>query len=150
MRSLLSFSCGVAGVLSLVGCGQEPALQPNVDGPPVPGEVSARPAFVFPGNCCFYQGEMVRTVVPPASTPQEGRDNFYAFPSGAAAGQKGVVAVAPGDQDYHGGHWAFYAVTFNVIPYLLTSEEDVLAAADAGDVSITRVPANDFRCPIQP
>jgi hypothetical protein len=93
---------------------------------------------------------MVRTVVPPASTPQEGRDNFYAFPNGAAAGQKGVVAVAPGDLDYHGGHWAFYAVTFNVTPYLLTSEAAVLAAAAAGDVSVARVPANDFKCPIQP
>jgi len=85
-----------------------------------------------------------------SSPPQEGRDNFYAFPSGAAAGQKGVVGVVPGDQDYHGGHWAFHAVTFTVTPYLLTSEEAVLAAAAAGDVSITRVAANDFRCPIQP
>jgi hypothetical protein len=93
---------------------------------------------------------MVRTVVPPASNPQRGRDNFYAFPSGGAAGQKGVVAVAPGDRDYHGGHWAFHAVTFNVTPYLLTSEAAVLAAAAAGDVSVARVPANDFKCPIQP
>ena len=67
-----------------------------------------------------------------------------------AAGQKGVVGVAPGDQDYHGGHWAFHAVTFTGTPYLLTSEEAVLAAAAAGDVSITRLAANDFRCPIQP
>jgi hypothetical protein len=93
---------------------------------------------------------MVRTVVPPARTPQEGRDNFYGFPNGAAAGQKGVVAVAPGDRDYHGGHWAFHAVTFNVTPYLLTSEEAVLVAAAAGDVTIARVAANDLRCPIQP
>jgi hypothetical protein len=92
----------------------------------------------------------VRTVVPPARTPQEGRDNFYAFPSGAATGQKGVVGVVPGDRDYHGGHWVFFAVTFNVTPYLLTSEAAVLTAAAAGDVSITRVAANDFRCPIQP
>jgi hypothetical protein len=111
-----------------------------------------RPAFVFPAGCCFYQDTMVRTVVPPATTPNEGRDNFYAFPSSAAAGQKGVVAVAPGDRDYHGGHWKFFAVTFNagVTPYLLTSEEAVLAAESAGDVTVTRVPASDFRCPIQP
>jgi hypothetical protein len=150
MKSLLTVTRGAAAVLTLAGCGPERAVQPSVDGLPAPGEASARPSFVFPGGCCFYEGEMVRTVVPPASTPQEGRDNFYAFPNGAAAGQKGVVAVVPGDQDYHGGHWAFYAVTFNVTPYLLTSEEAVLAAAAAGDISITRVPANDFRCPIQP
>jgi hypothetical protein len=108
------------------------------------------PPFVFPGGCCFYEDRMVRTVVPPAANPRRGRDNFYAFPGDAAEGQKGVVAVAPGDRDYHGGHWKFHAVTFNVDPYLLTSEYKVLAAADAGDVTVTRVPENDFKCPIQP
>ena len=110
-----------------------------------------RPPFVFPQGCCFYEGGTVRTVVPPASTPKEGRDNFYGFPSGAADGQKGVVAVAPGDRGYHGGHWKFFAVDFNdgVTPYLLRSEDDVLAAQTAGDVTLTRVPENDFRCPIQ-
>jgi hypothetical protein len=107
-------------------------------------------AVVFPNGCCFYNGGMVRTVVPPAASPGAGRDDFYAFPAGAAAGQKGVVAVAPGDTDYHGGQWRFHAVTWNVGPYLLTSEAAVLAAASAGDVSIARVPENDFKCPIQP
>jgi hypothetical protein len=41
-------------------------------------------------------------------------------------------------------------VTWNVAPYLLTSDEAVLAAAAAGDVTITRNPAADFLCPIQP
>ena len=149
MSRLFTFTGGAAVALILIGCGEGSIVQPNGDTPLGSG-ASARPAFVFPGGCCFYEGRMVRTVVPPASTPQEGRDNFYAFPNGAAAGQKGVVAVAPGDRDYHGGHWAFHAVTFNVTPYLLTSEEAVLAAAAAGDVSITRVAASDFRCPIQP
>lgn len=149
MRSLFTFTGGAALALVLAGCNQEAVVQPDVDHPVAFGP-NARPAFVFPGGCCFYEGRMVRTVVPPASTPQEGRDNFYDFPNGAASGQKGVVAVAPGDRDYHGGHWAFNAVTFTVTPYLLTSEQAVLAAASAGDVSITRVPANDFRCPIQP
>ena len=108
-----------------------------------------RPGFVFPGGCCFYQGDVVRTVVPPAATPQEGIDNFYAV-MGGAAGQKAVVAVAPGAEGYHGGHWAFHSVTWNVTPYLLTSEAAVLAAAGTGDVTVTRVAANDFKCPIQP
>ena len=107
-------------------------------------------AVVFPGGCCFYEGGMVRTVVPPAASPQQGRDNFYAFPSGAATGQKGVVAVAPGDTDYHGGQWAFHSVTWNVAPYLLTSESAVLTAESLGHVTVTRVPGNDFKCQIQP
>jgi len=36
-----------------------------------------------------------------------------------------------------------------VTPYLLTSAGAVLAAAAAGDVTITRDPAMDFLCPIQ-
>ncbi|HLB47346.1 MAG TPA: hypothetical protein VJL59_10115 [Anaerolineales bacterium] len=108
-----------------------------------------RPGFVFPGGCCFYQGTVVRTVVPPAATPDDGRDNFYAV-MGGVAGQKAVVGVAPGDTSYHGGDWAFHSVTWNVAPYLLTSEAAVLVAAAAGDVTITRIPANDFKCPIQP
>ena len=111
---------------------------------------AARPPFVFPGGCCYYQGSIVRTVVPPASFPQEGRDNFYGFTNGVS-GQKGVVAVAPGAADYHGGHWKFFAVTFNsgVTPYLLTSEAAVLATEASGDVTVTRVATNDFLCPIQ-
>ena len=108
-----------------------------------------RPPFVFPDGCCYYNGAVVSTVVPPAATPDDGRDNFYAV-MGDAAGQKAVVAVAPGARGYHGGDWAFHSVTWNVAPYLLTSEADVLAAEASGDVTITRIPANDFKCPIQP
>jgi hypothetical protein len=150
MKSLHLLSGGVALALAVAGCSPGEVVQPISAAPLASAVASARPGFVFPSGCCFYEGRVVRTVVPPASTPQEGRDNFYAFPNGAAASQKGVVGVVPGDQDYHGGHWAFNVVTFNVTPYLLTSEEAVLAAAAAGDVSITRVAANDFRCPIQP
>lgn len=110
--------------------------------------LAERPGFVFPGGCCFYNGASVRTVVPPSAFPNEGTDNFYAV-IGGTAGQKAVVAVAPGDTNYHGGHWAFNAVTWNATPYLLTSEAAVLAAAAVGDVTISRDPAKDFLCPIQ-
>lgn len=117
----------------------------------IPTAFAAR-ATVFPGGCCFYEDTMVRTVVPPSAFPSEGKDNFYAFPNSAASGQKGVVAVIPGDTDYHGGHWKFHAVTFNqgVTPYLLTSEQAILDAEQVGDVAVTRITGNDFLCPIQP
>jgi hypothetical protein len=107
-----------------------------------------RPPFVFPDGCCYLDGVVVRTVVPPAATPDAGRDNFYAVMGGVEA-QKGVVGVGPGSVGYHGGDWKFHGVTWNVAPYLLTSEGAVLAAAAAGDVTITRVAENDFKCPIQ-
>jgi hypothetical protein len=69
---------------------------------------------------------------------------------GGVAEQKGVVAVGPGSAGYHGGDWRFHAVTRNVAPHPLTSEAAVLAAAAAGDVTITTIADNDFKCPIQP
>ena len=112
----------------------------------VPPAQAARPGFVFPDICCYYNGGLVRTVVPPSAFPNEGRDNFY-----VVQGQEifGVVAVAPGTVGYHGGHWKFHLVTWNVAPYALTSESAVLAAQSAGAVTVTRVPENDFLCPIQ-
>jgi len=114
---------------------------------PVPAHAGT-PPFVFPSGCCYLDGALVRTVVPPAETPDEGRDDFYAVMGGVPE-QKGVVAVGPGSAGYHGGDWKFFAVTWNVAPYLLTSDEAVLAAAAEGDVTVTRVPQNDFLCPIQ-
>ena len=95
----------------------------------------------------YYEGEIVRTVVPPASMPFLGRDNLYAFPNRE---QMAITAVAPGDPEYHGGQWALHLVTWNTSPYLLTSEAGVLAAGLDGDVTIDRVPENDFKCPVQP
>jgi hypothetical protein len=101
----------------------------------------------------WYDGKVVRTVVPAAATPKKGRDNLYvvmAVPDQAVPDQRPVAAVAPGDKGYHGGKWAFHSVTWNVAPYLLTSEAEVLAAEEADDVEVVRVKANDFKCPIQP
>ena len=102
----------------------------------------AQPAAGF--GELYYQGMVVGTVVPPASNPKEGRDNLYAVP-----GQRAVIGVAPGDTDYQGGQWAFHSVVWNTDPYLLTSEEEVMAAAMAGDITVTRVPSMDFKCPVQ-
>ena len=113
---------------------------------PVGASFAAKPGF---GNL-YYNDTIVRTVVPPSSFPNEGRDNFYKVTNGAE-GQLGIAAVAPGDTNYHGGHWKVFKVTFNggVTPYLLTSEAAVQAAEVAGDVTILRVAAEDFLCPVQ-
>jgi hypothetical protein len=99
----------------------------------------------------FHDGTTIRTVVVPVSIPDQGTDPFYQVTNGAA-GQLGIAGVAPGDGPYHGGAWQVFAVTFNqgVTPYLLTSDEAVFAAKAAGDVTVTRVDAADFRCPVQP
>jgi len=113
---------------------------------PVTSAFAATPGF---GNL-YYNGTIVRTVVPPAAFPNEGRDNFYKVTNGAA-GQLGIVAVAPGSSGYHGGHWKVFTVTFNseITPVLLTSEQAVLSAQSAGMVTVTRNAAADFLCPVQ-
>jgi hypothetical protein len=99
----------------------------------------------------YHDGGIVRTVVNSAPVPQGGTDPFYSVTNGVE-GQLGIAGVAPGDGPYHGGAWAVNTVTFNegVTPYLLTSDEAVFAAETAGDVTVTRVPDADFRCPVQP
>jgi hypothetical protein len=99
----------------------------------------------------YHDGDVVRTVVNAGRIPHQGTDPFYSVTNGVE-GQLGIAGVAPGDGPYHGGSWAVNTVTFNegVSPYLLTSDEAVFAAEAAGDVTITRVPEADFRCPIQP
>ena len=153
MRQRLILTClGMAVILpALAGCATETPARPDaaVGIDPAASSTNSRPPFVFPAGCCYYNGTVVRTVVPPANTPHAGRDDFYAITNGVAA-QKGVVGVVPGAPGYHGGQWKFFAVTFTVAPYLLTSEAAVLAASAAGDLTITRNPDADFRCPIQP
>ena len=99
----------------------------------------------------YHDGGIVRTVVTPAPLPHGGTDPFYSVTNGVE-GQLGIAGVAPGDGPYHGGAWAVNTVTFNegVTAYLLTSDEAVFAAEAAGDVTVTRVPDADFRCPVQP
>jgi hypothetical protein len=99
----------------------------------------------------FHDGDIVRTVVPPSPLPGGGSDPFYSVTNGVPD-QLGIAGVAPGDGPYHGGAWAVNVVTFNdgVTPYLLTSDEAVMAAEAAGDVTVTRDPSQDFRCPVLP
>jgi len=113
--------------------------------------VIAIPAMATTGKgSLFHDGDVVGTVVVPAHVPAgSGSDPFYNVTNGAA-GQLGIAGVAPGDGPYHGGDWQVWLVTFKdgVTPYLLTSDEAVAAAQAAGDVTVTRAPAADFRCPI--
>ena len=96
----------------------------------------------------WLNGAQVRTLLPPAATPNEGTDPFYKVPE--PTGGAGVAAVGPGSAGYHGGHWKVYVVSWNVTPRLLTSATAILDAGVAGDITITRAADQDFNCPIQP
>jgi hypothetical protein len=113
--------------------------------------VAALPATATTGKgSLFHDGAIVGTVVVPAHVAAgSGSDPFYNVTNGAS-GQLGIAGVAPGDGPYHGGDWQVWLVTFKdgVTPYLLTSDEAVVAAEGAGDVTVMRAAAADFRCPI--
>ncbi len=116
--------------------------------------VSAAPALASSEvghGSLFLDGVVVGTVVPPAQLPAgTGQDPFYKVTNGAS-GQLGIAGVGPGDAGaFHGGAWQVWTVTFHagVTPYLLTSASAVAAAQAAGDITVTRVPGADFRCPI--
>jgi hypothetical protein len=97
----------------------------------------------------FLDGEVVGTVVNRGAIPHQGTDPFYTVTNGAE-GQLGIAGEGPGDPGYNGGSWAVNEVTFNqgVTPYLLTSDEAVMQAEAAGDVTVVRNGAADFRCPV--
>ena len=110
----------------------------------------AGPAGAQTGKGQLYlDGEVVGTVVNPARLPHGGTDPFFMVTNGVE-GQLGIAGVGPGQPGYTGGDWAVSRVTFNmgVTPYILTSDEAVAAAEAAGDVTVTRDTAADFRCPI--
>ena len=93
----------------------------------------------------WLDGALVRTLLPPSALAHEGTAPFYMVP-----GTGGVAALGPGDAGYRGGSWKVYIVSWNTTQRLLTSSSAVLAAEAAGEITITRNAALDFRCPIQP
>src|SRR5436309_11402433 len=94
----------------------------------------------------FHDGAVVGTVVVPVQIPGQGTDPFYVVTNGVS-GQLGIAGVAPGDGPYHGGEWEVFTVTFTpgASPSLLSSDEEVFAAVQAGDATITRSASADFR-----
>lgn len=97
-------------------------------------------------DAIYADGDLFGTV-PNGALPYNGNDHsfdlIYVVP-----GQQAVAEAAPGP-DYNGGRWLPVPVTWNVDPYLLTSEDAVLAAEGAGHVTLG-APQYDaaFLCPL--
>ena len=102
-----------------------------------------------PHDGFYVDGAVYQTVATPTdlsgtAAPASSFDTLYAIEGQTLA----VAAAKPGDTDYDGGRWMRFPVTWNTDPYLLTSEEGVLAAAAAGDVRIALEPDAQFVCPV--
>ena len=80
-----------------------------------------------------------------------GTDPFAKFSNSTNPDQLGVAEFAPGDPgDSHGGRWAVYRATWTSgdPATLVTSWEQLQSLVDAGQLTLTRDPAADFRCPV--
>ena len=104
-----------------------------------------------PPSLGFYvDGSRYRTVGTPTDfshtgAPAASFDRIYALGNGLA----NVAEAKPGDQDFNGGRWAVYAITWNVTPVQYTNDADILAAADRGDLTISSEPVKLFFCNVQ-
>jgi hypothetical protein len=91
-----------------------------------------------------YRTVGTKTDFSTTGAPAHSFDTIYDLGGG---GLLNVASSAPGDRDYNGGRWMVLPVTWNVSPHQLMSEEEVLAAEDAGDISIGD-PVKYFECPV--
>jgi hypothetical protein len=130
MRRIPTMLAGATLALALA----VPAFAADL-GPPAGGFYVDGTAYVTIGTPTDLSG---------TGAPASSFDTLYAIEGQTLA----VASSAPGDGDYNGGRWMRFQVTWNTTPYLLTSEEDVLAAADAGDVTIASSPDMLFVCPV--
>ena len=81
-----------------------------------------------------------------------GTDPFAIFTNSSNAAQFGVAQFAPGSAGgHHGGRWAVYRATWTASgdpSELVTSWAELQALVDAGEISLVRDAAADFRCPV--
>ena len=100
----------------------------------------------------YAEGELFRTFGTPATVPPgTGTDPIYTIAGSTNPDQRSVARFAPGPGS-HGGRWAVYHATWvgGDPSQLITSAEQLDALVAAGDLSVVRDPAADFRCPIIP
>jgi hypothetical protein len=131
MRRLIIAAAGLGLMFSIA------AGAVNAGGPPAVG---------------FYvDGTLYRTVGTPTDftgtgAPSFTYDKIYALGNGL----RNVAEAKPGDRDFNGGRWAVYPVTWHIVPVQYTSDAQLLAAANAGDVTIAPTPIRLFFCNVAP
>ena len=105
-----------------------------------------------PCGAVYAHDEVFQVFGNPAHVPDgTGTDPFAKFSNSTNSSQLGVAEFAPGDAGAsHGGRWAVYRATWTSgdPSTLVTSWDQLQALADAGQLTLTRNPTADFRCPV--
>lgn len=101
----------------------------------------------------YAEGETYRTFGTTARVdPGTGTDPIFTFENSTNPDQLSVAQFAPG-KGSHGGRWAVYHATWTELgdpSTLVTSYVDLAAHVAAGELTVVRDEAADFRCPILP
>jgi hypothetical protein len=101
-----------------------------------------------------YVNDMVYRVFGNAANVPDGTgtDPLATFTNSSNADQKGVAEFAPGSPTgHHGGRWAVYRATCTGTgdaSGLVTSWSELQELVDAGEITLVRDAAADFRCPV--
>jgi hypothetical protein len=106
-----------------------------------------------PPSLGFYVDDVrYRTVGTPTDffgtgAPDSSYDKIYNLGTGI-----NVAEAKPGDRDFNGGRWQVYAVTWaaGVTPVQYTNDGQILAARDAGLLTINPTPVKEFVCNVAP
>ena len=110
---------------------------------------SANPGKPNFGGAIYADGQLfgtkgAATIPAPNSHNAQSFDVLVRF-----ANQPAVAEAAPGNPDFNGGRWILKTATWNTTPYLLTTYADVLAAEQAGDITIVD-DHGYIECPLLP
>ena len=115
--------------------------------------ILAAPVSAKEFGTLYAEGETFRTFGNPAHVdPGTGTDPIFTFENSTNPDQLSVAQYAPGAGS-HGGRWAVYHATWTASgdpSTLVTSHDQLQALVDAGDLTVVRDEAADFRCPILP
>lgn len=112
-----------------------------------------------PGGAIWADGHAYKTIATPANFTDNGpKDGIYVFDN--LEGQNPVAEAKPGDQDYNGGRWQVYVLSFTeeglavhdanndgVADFQLTSWEQVQTHIGLGHLEMTAV-GPSFECPL--
>jgi hypothetical protein len=106
-----------------------------------------------PGPAIYVDGTLYRTVGTPTDfsatgAPAASFDHIYPLGNGL----KSVADAKPGDQDFNGGRWMVFPVTWTsgVTPWQIMSDDELLQAERDGYLTIAASPAKVFECPVIP
>jgi hypothetical protein len=103
-----------------------------------------------PGGALYEDGTLYRTIGTPTDFSRTGApaSSYETIYDLGGNGLINVIEAAPGEPGFRGGRWMVVPVIWtNITPTQFTSDEQILAAEQAGQIEIGE-PVKFFECPV--